>query len=51
MQLSTLAVVSLPILFAKSAAMGYAIVFLCILLGMLAVLVPSMRKMVRTKEN
>lgn len=40
----------LPVLWAKSWAIGYALVFLCILLGMLAVLIPSMRKPLRRRE-
>mgnify|MGYP001811629058 CR=1 FL=1 len=51
MQLLPLAVVSLPILLAKGWALGYATLFLSILLGMLAVLIPSWRKIVRTKES
>jgi hypothetical protein len=40
----------LPVLWAKSWLVGYALVFLCILLGMLAVLLPSMRKVLRKKD-
>ena len=39
----------LPALLAKSWLIGYALVFLAILLGLLAVLVPSMRKTLRKK--
>jgi hypothetical protein len=51
MQPVTLALVSLPILLAVSKGLSFSIVFSGLLLGMLAVLVPSMRKMVRTKES
>ena len=46
----TLAVSSMPVLLAKSWALGYALVFLAILLGLLGVLIPSMRKSLRKKE-
>jgi hypothetical protein len=51
MQLLPLALATVPALLAKSWALGYTIVFLGILLGMLAVLIPSLRKVVRTKES
>ena len=38
------------LLLAKSYAIGYALFFLAILLGLLALLIPSMRKAIRTKE-
>jgi hypothetical protein len=41
---------ALPVLFAKSWAIGYALVFLGILLGLLAVTIPSMRKALRKKD-
>jgi hypothetical protein len=41
----------LPILWAKSWLIGYALLFLGILLGMLAVLIPSMRKVLRKKDT
>ena len=34
----------------KSWLLGYALVFLAILLGLLAVLIPSMRKVLRRKD-
>lgn len=40
----------LPVLWGKSWLIGYALLFLCILLGMLAVLIPSMRKVLRKKD-
>ncbi len=40
----------LPVLWAKSWLIGYALLFLCILLGMLAVLIPSMRTALRKKD-
>jgi len=40
-----------PLLIAKSWLIGQSIVGLCILLGMLAVLIPSMRKVVRKKTS
>ena len=40
-----------PMLLAKSWALGYALVGLGILLGMLAVLIPSMRKSLRKKDG
>ncbi len=40
----------MPVLLAKNWAVGYALVFLAILLGLLAVLIPSMRKVLRKKE-
>jgi hypothetical protein len=43
-------VLSLPVLWAKSWMLGFAIMFLCILLGLLAVLLPSMRKVLRKKD-
>ena len=39
-----------PTLLAKSWLLGYALVFLAILLGLLAVLIPSMRKVLRRKD-
>lgn len=39
----------LPTLLAKAWFLGYALVFLAILLGLLAVLIPSMRKTLRKK--
>ncbi len=39
-----------PVVLAKNWLIGYALVFLCILLGLLAVLIPSMRKALRKKE-
>lgn len=44
------AAVSMPILWAKSWLIGYALLFLGILLGMLAVLIPSMRKVLRKRD-
>ena len=41
---------ALPVLFAKSWAIGYALVFLCILLGLLAVTIPGMRKALRKRD-
>jgi hypothetical protein len=41
---------TMPWLLAKSWALGYAFLFLAILLGLLAVLIPSMRKAIRVKE-
>lgn len=41
----------LPVLLGKSPAIGYALVFLCILLGLLAVTIPSMRKPLRKKDT
>jgi hypothetical protein len=41
----------LPVLWGKSWLIGYALLFLGILLGMLAVLIPSMRKALRKKDN
>ena len=40
----------LPSLLAKSWLIGYALVFLAVLLGLLAVLIPSMRKSLRRKD-
>ncbi|MCU0961902.1 MAG: hypothetical protein MUF48_17540 [Pirellulaceae bacterium] len=40
----------LPVLWAKSWMIGYALLFLCILLGMLATLLPSMRKVLRKRD-
>lgn len=40
---------TVPVLLAKSWFIGYALVFLAILLGMLAILIPSMRKKLRKK--
>jgi hypothetical protein len=51
MQLSPIVLSTLPALLAKSWALGYTIVFLGILLGLLAVLIPSLRKVVRAKES
>ena len=45
------AAATLPVLLAKSWAIGYALVFLAILLGSLAVLIPAMRKSVRKRSN
>ncbi len=39
----------LPLLLAKSWLLGYALVFLAVLLGLLAVLIPSMRKTLRKR--
>lgn len=44
-------VIGLPLLLAKSWAIGYTIVGLAILLGTLAVLISSMRKVVRKKTT
>ena len=41
---------ALPTLLAKSWLLGYALVFLAILLGLLAVLIPSMRKVLRRRD-
>jgi hypothetical protein len=41
---------ALPVLFAKSWLLGYALVFLCVLLGLLAVLIPSRRKTLRARD-
>ncbi|MFW6171301.1 MAG: hypothetical protein ACODAD_12490 [Planctomycetota bacterium] len=43
------AAAAVPVLLAKSWFVGYALVFLAILLGLLAVLIPSMRKSLRKK--
>ena len=51
MPLPHLPLALMPVLLAKSSAMGYSLVFLGILLGMLAVLIPSLRKAVRKKEG
>lgn len=40
----------LPLVLAKSGLIGFGLLFLCILLGLLAVLIPSMRKVLRKKE-
>lgn len=48
---STITASPLPILWGKSWAIGYALLFLGILLGMLAVLIPSMRKVLRKKDT
>ncbi len=37
-------------LWAKSWLIGYSLLFLAILLGMLAILIPSMRKVLRKKD-
>ncbi len=50
MQLLPLLSAALPPLLAKSWALGYSLVFLGILLGMLAVLIPSFRKSVRKRD-
>ena len=42
---------ALPILLGKQWAIGYAIVFLCILLGVLAVAISSMRKALRKRDG
>jgi hypothetical protein len=42
--------VAVPLLWAKSWLLGYGLLLLGILLGMLAVLIPSMRKVLRKKE-
>ena len=42
--------VPMPALLAKSWLIGYALVFLCILLGLLAALLSSRRKTLRKKE-
>lgn len=39
-----------PVLWAKGSLIGYSLLFLGILLGLLAVLIPSMRKVLRKKE-
>jgi hypothetical protein len=39
-----------PVLYAKNWIIGYSMLFLGILLGMLAVLIPSMRKVLRKKD-
>jgi hypothetical protein len=45
------AVLDLPVLWGeKSWMIGYALLFLGILLGMLALLIPSMRKVLRKKD-
>ena len=41
---------ALPVLFGKSWAIGYALVFLGILLGLVAVTTPSMRTSLRKKD-
>ncbi|MHB0956618.1 MAG: hypothetical protein ACYC6N_00270 [Pirellulaceae bacterium] len=41
----------LPVLWGKSWLIGYSLLFLCILLGMLAILIPSMRTMLRKKDS
>jgi hypothetical protein len=41
---------AVPPLFAKSWGIGYALVFLAVLLGLLAVLIPSMRKTLRRRD-
>ena len=41
---------AMPTLLAKNWLLGYALVFLCVLLGLLAVLIPSMRKVLRRKD-
>ncbi len=45
-----LGAVMMPVLLAKSWLVGYALVFLAILLGLLAVLLPSMRKVLRKRD-
>jgi hypothetical protein len=42
---------SWPVLWGKSWLIGYAVLFLGILLGMLAVLIPSMRRRLRKKDT
>ena len=42
--------VAMPWLLAKNWAIGYALFFLAILLGLLALLIPSMRKAIRKKD-
>jgi len=42
---------AMPVLFAKSWLIGYVILALAMLLGTLAVLIPSRRKAVRKKAN
>jgi len=44
------AALALPVLCGKSWMIGYALLFLGILLGMLALLIPSMRKVLRKKD-
>ena len=44
------AALQLPVLWGKSWLIGYALLFLGILLGLLAVLIPSMRKALRKKD-
>jgi hypothetical protein len=39
----------LPVLFAKSWFIGYGLVFLAVLLGLLALLIPSRRKTLRRR--
>ncbi len=44
------AMLGVSVLLAKSWLAGYGLVFLCVLLGLLAVLIPSMRKTLRSKD-
>ena len=44
------AALHLPVLWGKSWLLGYALLFLGILLGLLAVLIPSMRKVLRKRD-
>ena len=44
------AALTLPVLCGKSWMIGYALLFLGTLLGMLALLIPSMRKVLRKKD-
>jgi hypothetical protein len=44
------AAIHLPVLWAKSWLIGYALLFVGILLGLLAVLIPSMRKVLRKRD-
>ena len=44
------AALHLPVLWGKSWLIGYALLFVGILLGLLAVLIPSMRKVLRKKD-
>ncbi|MBM4088578.1 MAG: hypothetical protein FJ276_04005 [Planctomycetes bacterium] len=47
---STVGSTTLPWLFGKSWAIGYALFFLAILLGLLALLIPSMRKTIQKRD-
>lgn len=41
---------TMPVLIGKNWLLGYALVFLAVLLGLLAVLIPSMRKKLRKRD-